>query len=288
LPLPEKQGVGSSILPLATNNIKFKMIKNLIKKIIPKTIKGKIKTIDINQKYLYGPHNKKFFKYQFEGVDKIQFNYSQSYQDLFVLTVLNGKTEGSYLEIGSGSPTYISNTYLLEQKYGWTGLGIEQNNKLANEHKKNRKNLVINTDALKFDYFELDNYLSVSTIDYLQIDIEPAENNLKVLKKIPFDKYEFNVITYETDIYVSSQNKNLAESARSYIKSFDYVLIKKDVKQNEKVYEDWYVNKKIIDDLTFPYLFEECINANEIFFKNLNSFQNASAIIKYYLKNFFR
>jgi len=204
------------------------------------------------------------------------------------LTVLNGKTEGSYLEIGSGSATYISNTYLLEQKYGWTGLGIEQNNKLANEHKKNRKNPVINTDALKFDYFELDNYLPVNTIDYLQIDIEPAENNLKVLKKIPFDKYEFNVITYETDIYVSPQNKNLAESARSYIKSFDYVLIKKDVKQNEKVYEDWYVNKKIIDDLTFPFLFEECINANEIFFKNLNSFQNASAIIKYYLKNFFR
>ena len=122
----------------------------------------------------------------------------------------------------------------------------------------------------------------------MQIDIEPAENNLKVLKKIPFDKYEFNVITYETDIYVSPQNKNLAESARSYLKSFDYVLIKKDVKQNEKVYEDWYINKKIIDDLIFPFPFEECINANEIFFNNLNSFQNASAIIKYYLKNFFK
>ena len=197
------------------------MLKNYIKKIIPKSIKGKIKTIEKNQKYLFGPHNKKFFKYQFEGIDKIEFNYSQAYQDLFVLTVLNGKTNGSYLEIGSGSPSHISNTYLLEQKYGWTGLGIEQNNKLANEHKKYRKNPVINTDALKFDYFELDSYLFENNIDYLQIDIEPAENNLKVLKKIPFDKYEFNVITYETDIYVSPQNENLAEIARSYLKSFD-------------------------------------------------------------------
>ncbi len=264
------------------------MFKKYIKKIIPKTIKGNIKTIDINQKYLYGPHNKKFFKYQFEGIDKIQFNYSQSYQDLFVLTVLNGKTEGSYLEIGSGQVSYISNTYLLEKKYGWTGLGIEQNNKLANEHKKYRKNSVINTDAVKFDYSELDKYLPQSNIDYLQIDIEPAENNLKVLKKIPFEKYEFNVITYETDIYVSPQNKNFAESARSYIKSFDYVLIKKNVKENGKVYEDWYINKKIIDNLVFPFPYEECINANEIFFNNLNSLQNTNAIIKYFFKNLFR
>ncbi len=261
------------------------MFKKYIKKIIPKTIKGKIKTIDINQKYLYGPHNKKFFKYQFEGINKIEFNYSQSFQDLFVLTILNGKTNGSYLEIGSGPATHISNTYLLEQKYGWTGLGIEQNSKLANEHKKYRNNPVLNTDALKFDYIELDNYLSERNIDYLQIDIEPAENNLQVLKKIPFNKYEFNVITYETDIYASSHNENLAESARSYIKSFNYVLIKKNVKENGKVYEDWYINKKIIDNLVFSIPFEDRINANEIFFHNINSFQNVKLIIKYLLKN---
>ena len=34
-------------------------------------------------------------------------------QDMFVLTVLNGKTNGTYLEIGSGDPFIGSNTALL-------------------------------------------------------------------------------------------------------------------------------------------------------------------------------
>ena len=261
------------------------MIKKFIKKIIPKTIKGKIKTIDVNQKYLYGPHNRQYFKFQFDGIDKIEFNYSQSFQDLFVLTVLNGKTNGSYLEIGSGPAAYISNTYLLEQHYGWIGLGIEIDNKLSNEHKKLRKNPVINTDALKFNYLEIEKYLPNSKIDYLQIDIEPAENNLQVLKNIPFDKYEFNVITYETDIYVSPHNENLAENARQYIRSKDYKLIKKNVKENGKVYEDWYINNKIIDNLVFTIQFEDNVNANEIFFKKVEGFQKIKIIFRYLFRN---
>ena len=35
-------------------------------------------------------------RHQFKGVDKIQQNYSQVYQDMFVLTMLNGKTKGTY------------------------------------------------------------------------------------------------------------------------------------------------------------------------------------------------
>lgn len=38
--------------------------------------------------------------------------------------MLDGKTNGEYLEIGSADPYKGSNTYLLE-KLGWTGLSLE-------------------------------------------------------------------------------------------------------------------------------------------------------------------
>ena len=58
--------------------------------------------------------------------------------------------------------------------------------------------------------------------------------------------------------------------------------------ENGKVFEDWYINKKIIDCLVSPFPFEEYIHANEIFFHNLNSFQNANSIINYFSRNLFR
>ena len=37
---------------------------------------------------------------KFSGVENIKENYSQSMQDIFVLTMLNGKKNGIYIEIG--------------------------------------------------------------------------------------------------------------------------------------------------------------------------------------------
>jgi hypothetical protein len=41
-------------------------------------------------------------KIKFPGSEEIERNYSEAYQDMFVLTMLNGKKEGTYLEIGDG------------------------------------------------------------------------------------------------------------------------------------------------------------------------------------------
>ena len=39
--------------------------------------------------------------HSFSGQTKILENYSQAYQDLFVLSMLDGKTNGRYVEIGA-------------------------------------------------------------------------------------------------------------------------------------------------------------------------------------------
>ena len=65
----------------------------------------------------YTPLKYKQMRYKFDGLEKVTRNYSQVYQDLFVLSMLDGKREGTYLEIGSADPYINSNTALLEKDF---------------------------------------------------------------------------------------------------------------------------------------------------------------------------
>ena len=58
--------------------------------------------------------------------------YSQLGQDLFVLIELGNKKEGFFIEIGAGDGFYLSNTYLLEKNFGWTGILVEPNKSFYN------------------------------------------------------------------------------------------------------------------------------------------------------------
>ena len=50
---------------------------------------------------------------------------SQMQQDLWVLWELRGKTGGYFVEFGAADGKKLSNTYLLEEKYGWKGILAE-------------------------------------------------------------------------------------------------------------------------------------------------------------------
>lgn len=51
--------------------------------------------------------------------------YSQNGQDLFIRKAFQNKKNGFFLEIGGGDGLWISNTLLLEQDLGWTGILVE-------------------------------------------------------------------------------------------------------------------------------------------------------------------
>lgn len=118
-------------------------------------------------------------KHSFNNSNIIENNCSQAYQDLFTLSVLDGKTNGRYVEIGAENPVDINNTILLED-FGWEGYSLEISRNWENDWKNIRKNELIIYDATKFDHRSKLKELNWNQIDYLQVDTEPPETTLNV------------------------------------------------------------------------------------------------------------
>lgn len=205
----------------------------------------------IDQNYKFISYTKDLFdrlKIKFNGSDEIENNYSEAYQDMFVLTILNGKENGTYLEIGSADPFYGNNTALLEQNYNWKGTSLDISEEFVNNFSEKRKNKVLLCDALEVDYCEIVNDITdTGVIDYLQIDCDPPEVTFNILKKIPFDKYKFAVITFEHDFYCD-QSESIKYNSREYLISMGYQLVVSNVSANDwRDYEDWWVHPDLVD-----------------------------------------
>jgi len=164
-------------------------------------------------------------KYTFEGCENIETNFSQVYQDMFILFMHKGKKNGTFVEVGCGPAVRGSNTYLLESKYNWKGISIDKDPEFAAEQQHRRKSTTIFDDALTIDYESLiaKHLPDVTEIDYLQLDLEPAKNTFECLLSIPFEKYKFGVITYEHDHYIDF-TKSYRSKSRRYLTLMGYEL----------------------------------------------------------------
>jgi tetratricopeptide (TPR) repeat protein len=180
-------------------------------------------------------------RYKFPGAETIEKNFSQTYQDMFTLSMLNGKKNGTYFEIGAADPFHGSNTALLEQ-FGWTGTSLEILPHEVEKFKLHRKNEVILCDATKFDYSILKGH-----IDYLQVDCEPPSTTYEIMTMIPWDQCSFGVITYEHDHYTDVSG-SFRKKSRNFLLSKGYLLVASNIAPNDtSCYEDWYVHPKHVD-----------------------------------------
>ena len=197
---------------------------------------------------LYDKSKHSKLKFKFHGSENIHQNYSEAYQDIFVLSMLNGKKYGTYVEIGAGDPTYGNNTYLLEKDFEWRGVSFDISEEFVKGHGENRKNPCILRDATTIDYEKFLTGLGFENIiDYLQIDVDPASISYKVLLTIPFEKFKFRVITFEHDYYADPKS-GVRENARRYLESYGYKLIGRNISPDDKrPYEDWFVHPDLIN-----------------------------------------
>lgn len=174
--------------------------------------------------------------------------YSQIGQDKWVASKSEYKKNGYFIDIGAGHPIDINNTYYLENELNWTGLsvdigpptayGFRDGSHTIDSYKKywseKRSSKIHCEDALLIDYIKLFNEYDVPKfIDYLSMDIHPPFATCKVLEKIPFDKYKFKFITFETD---SHRDERTREFSRNILESLGYKIITSDIQ------EDWYIN----------------------------------------------
>lgn len=201
------------------------------------------KSLDL---YSKDKHNK--LKVKFAGSETIEQNYAEAYQDMFVLTMHNGKKNGTYVEIGSGHPTYGNNSYLLEKDFDWRGVSLDISEEFVKEHNAERKHTCLLRDATTVNYDKFLTGLDLpTTIDYLQIDVDPADVSYKVLLSIPLEKYKFGVITFEHDHYADPKS-DVRTKSRKYLESYGYKLVAPNISPDDnRPYEDWYIHPELID-----------------------------------------
>lgn len=229
---------------------------------------------DIPDKIIkYQKEKHSYLRNKFPGSENIEKNHSQAYQDMFILSMLNGKRNGLYLEIGAQQPFYQNNTALLETEFGWDGISIEIVPGLCEQFERERKNMILCKDALEVDYDQLlSNFSEERVWDYLQLDCEPSKTTFEILLSIPFEKWKFAIITYEHDHYID-MTSSFREKSRRYLKAQGYELAVNDVSPNDNSpFEDWWYHPDLIDQETLNQM--KCVN------------DRVNNVVKYMLPNF--
>jgi hypothetical protein len=221
-----------------------------IKQLIINNMKiAKIPHIETKYKYDYINH----LIYKFNKSEIISNNYSKTYQDIFILTMLNGKNNGYFLEIGAADPYLHSNTALLEQ-FNWDGISININS----FDYSTRKTKFIAADITQLNYSQLLSEYP-NDIDYLQIDCEPIDITYSVLTRIPFHTHRFAVIIFKHDKWANGDEYMI--KSREFLKSKGYKLIIANVGYDRLCSsEDWWIHSDLV--------------SNEIYDKFINTTDN--------------
>lgn len=185
------------------------------------------------------------YKIQFKNKELINQNYSQASQDIFVLSCLDGKQNGTFLDLGCNKPDFINNTFLLETKFDWQGLSLDIDSSCISKFPSVRNTPAAVRDCTNLDWNEIASYFSSTSIDYLSLDLEPADRTLECLESIPFDRFNFSVITFEHDFY--RFGNYYRKKSRETFTKFGYHLLCANVKNAGSIFEDWYVDPKKVD-----------------------------------------
>ena len=141
--------------------------------------------------------------------------YSQFSQDQDMDILMELKEGGTFVDIGANDFSSGNNSYFFELNRNFRGIGIDIDPIYADGWVNNRKNPFICADATKIDYkalFEEHNLPKI--IDFISIDVDPAEVSMSALIEVIKSGYQFNIIDFEVanDPPVTLQCKELLES----------------------------------------------------------------------------
>ena len=172
---------------------------------------------------------------------------SQAGQDTWVYDLLvkpTGFTTGTFVDIGCGHPTDISNTFALEE-LGWRGLLVDVEQSLIDLCLVNRKSMVLKARGESMDWMAHLEYFTrklphgTLVCDYLSLDCDEATN--PVLKKLLTLPLRFRCMTVEHDAYRFGDGPRAEQ--RALLTGAGYKIERADVAgQPGFEFEDWYVD----------------------------------------------
>jgi hypothetical protein len=133
-------------------------------------------------------------------------SYSQFGQDRLVAElVYEGRREGFFVEAGAGDGLWISNTLLLERKYGWTGILIEPTS-VYEALRRNRPACICDHSCLAS---EARTVTVVEIFDRGQAGLSPQAQDNLLLSRVSDDTQTFDI---------SSMNSYWGVAKKRYLK----------------------------------------------------------------------
>lgn len=180
---------------------------------------------------------------------------SQYGQDKYIIERLNYQKKGYFVDVGAAHPTHISNTYVLETDFLWSGLLIDADKYFISQLKQYRTSTVI--DALIYSKANIimpyiitgeiesgygnhisgfgvphANKIGYTTLTTTTLQTVLTNNNspniidylnidvegaeLEVLKSVDLEKYKFRIMTVEGN----NQNNPILK----YLQPYGYIL----------------------------------------------------------------
>lgn len=229
-----------------SKNLAFDLkYKHKLKKETEIEVDELLKSIGYPSTLAYTKDENARYKFKFKGIENIEKNYSRHFQDMFVLSILDGKRNGTFVEIGSGHPELFNNTLLLEKDFGWKGISIDNSERMCHIFSRTRSTNVILADASNIDYGLLFKQNCIEDhVDFLRINSE--RSSLNALNKISFNKHEFSVIQFQHN--ACWWGPEFREESRKILAKIGYILCVPDVAVNPtNNYEDWWVHPSLIN-----------------------------------------
>lgn len=213
----------------------------------------------------YHPSLYPVLRHVFPGMERIDRSYSQALQDIFILTFLDGKRNGTYLEIGSFHPTKINNTRLLID-FGWSGISIDKWQEMQMHWRKLRPHCTfVLADALQLDYKKLlDDHSMPERIDFLQTDIDSKSDDIVLLEKVLETGRKFSLVMFEHNLQENGPNEKIQSTQvlerYGYKKIVDNIACKDFHSDQFMPFEDWWVDPTAVDPAIYTKFLTESVD----------------------------
>ena len=217
-------------------------------------------------------------RFRFSDPEKIiTLSKSQIGQDLFVAALHNGKKNGYFVEFGATDGIGLSNTYMLEKNFSWSGILAEPGKNwhkelIANRSCKIDLRCISDVSGKQIAFYESDSP-ELSTISGLEksdsnirklkdsysvetvslndllshhkapkvidfLSIDTEGSELSILENFNFKNYKFAIIVCEHNFTQNRENIFNLLAAKGY----------KRVWHEFTQFDDWYILPELIDN----------------------------------------